>query len=407
MSVLRSSRLLFVLVAVLAMTAGQLFPVFGQGDGGDQYTGCLNKGGQIKNVAVGDQPLKPCRSNETEISWNETGPQGLSAYGVALGEGYTGTEADWLASLVGVQGEPGPKGDTGDQGPAGPAGPPGELGPQGESGQDGAQGPPGEKGDTGEPGPPGELSLAGWECPIGAVIRGFDADSEPICVALGLGSPEVCDGLDNNLSGIADDGLGPYCLDGAAAPNTDGDGSCLDGWADDDGVAANGCELGFLAVAYSNLDGVDGYNPAGDILIAMVLDTNGDKVASAGDTLVMGNYPKSVAPTYPADFGSFGVPSHLIDDANLFGGPQLVVYFDAAKNSSATFLESVTAGDGYAELETSVPDGVTDLRDWLTGSDLISVNVGSPSAPDANVVAFQVSATGDDPWLDVDLFVSP
>lgn len=41
---------------------------------------------------------------------------GLSAYEVAVKNGYTGTETEWLASLKGQQGEVGP------QGPQGPAG---------------------------------------------------------------------------------------------------------------------------------------------------------------------------------------------------------------------------------------------------------------------------------------------
>lgn len=40
----------------------------------------------------------------------EPGPQGLSAYEVAVAEGFVGDEAAWLLSL---------KGDTGDTGPAG------------------------------------------------------------------------------------------------------------------------------------------------------------------------------------------------------------------------------------------------------------------------------------------------
>lgn len=53
------------------------------------------------------------------------GDDGLSAYQVALANGFVGTESQWLASLQGPQGEQGiqgpagPKGDTGDVGPAG------------------------------------------------------------------------------------------------------------------------------------------------------------------------------------------------------------------------------------------------------------------------------------------------
>lgn len=50
------------------------------------------------------------------------GPQGepgASAYEVAVGGGFVGTEAQWLASLVGPEGPQGPQGETGPQGAAG------------------------------------------------------------------------------------------------------------------------------------------------------------------------------------------------------------------------------------------------------------------------------------------------
>lgn len=59
------------------------------------------------------------------------GKNGLSAYEIAVKHGFTGTEAQWLASL---------KGETGPMGPQGPAG------LAGPAGQDG------EKGDPGDPG---------------------------------------------------------------------------------------------------------------------------------------------------------------------------------------------------------------------------------------------------------------
>ena len=77
------------------------------------------------------------------------GANGKSAYELAVSEGYEGTLAEWLESLVGPQGEqgmpgiPGEKGDKGDPGPQGPQGDPGAQGPQGEKGEQG------ERGDTG------------------------------------------------------------------------------------------------------------------------------------------------------------------------------------------------------------------------------------------------------------------
>ena len=57
------------------------------------------------------------------------GKNGLSAYEIAVKNGFKGSETEWLASLVG---------------PPGPQGIQGDAGPRGEKG---------EKGDTGDPGP--------------------------------------------------------------------------------------------------------------------------------------------------------------------------------------------------------------------------------------------------------------
>ena len=53
------------------------------------------------------------------------GQNGLSAYEVAVENGFEGTEVEWLESLKGDDGEPGPTGATGPQGATGPTGPAG------------------------------------------------------------------------------------------------------------------------------------------------------------------------------------------------------------------------------------------------------------------------------------------
>lgn len=87
------------------------------------------------------------------------GPDGLSAYQLAVAEGFEGTLEEWLASLVGPQGEPGadstvpgPQGPEGPQGEAGPAGADSTVpGPQGEQGPEGPQGPAGIDGVSPDP----------------------------------------------------------------------------------------------------------------------------------------------------------------------------------------------------------------------------------------------------------------
>lgn len=76
---------------------------------------------------------------------------GQSAYALAVQLGYTGSEADWIASL---------KGATGPQGPQGPTGPQGATGPQGPQGPTGATGARGPTGATGPQGPAGASAVA-------------------------------------------------------------------------------------------------------------------------------------------------------------------------------------------------------------------------------------------------------
>lgn len=119
------------------------------------------------------------------------GADGASAYDIAVANGFVGTEAEWLESLVGADGAQGPQGDPGPagadgaqgpqgiqgpagadgaQGPAGPQGPQGETGPQGPPGIDGGAGsvgPQGPKGDTGDTGPQGPQGPQGIQGPQG------------------------------------------------------------------------------------------------------------------------------------------------------------------------------------------------------------------------------------------------
>lgn len=108
------------------------------------------------------------------------GEQGLSAYDIAKKNGYTGTEAEWLAYLKGDKGEKGDKGDTGATGPAGTNGKDGANGADGKAGTDGLsayelavkngfsgneaawlESLKGEKGDTGVAGADGKNGLNG------------------------------------------------------------------------------------------------------------------------------------------------------------------------------------------------------------------------------------------------------
>ena len=118
-----------------------------------------------------------------------TGPDGDSAYELAVAGGFVGTESQWLASLVGPQGPAGPTGPQGDTGATGPTGPEGPQGPQGDTGPTGATGP---QGDTGPAGPTGPQGPAGQGVPVGGTTgqvlqktsgTDYDADWETLSTA--------------------------------------------------------------------------------------------------------------------------------------------------------------------------------------------------------------------------------
>ena len=92
-------------------------------------------------------------------------PYYLDAYGVAVRNGFAGTEEEWLESIRGPAGDTGPQGPKGDTGATGAQGAKGDTGAQGPKGDTGAQGP---KGDTGQ----------------GFVVKGYYATATALTAAV-------------------------------------------------------------------------------------------------------------------------------------------------------------------------------------------------------------------------------
>jgi hypothetical protein len=108
---------------------------------------------------------------------------GLSAYQVAVNNGFVGTEQQWLDSLVGsdgIQGATGPQGIQGDTGLTGPQGSTGATGPQGIQGNTGATGPQGIQGQSGATGSTGPQGIQGETGPQGIQgIQGIQGETGP------------------------------------------------------------------------------------------------------------------------------------------------------------------------------------------------------------------------------------
>jgi hypothetical protein len=104
---------------------------------GGLITGCYNRtSGALRVIDAQAVPAQKCTTKETQLTWNQTGPQGLT--------GPQGTPG-----LQGPQGLPGPQGLKGDTGATGPQGLPGVAGPTGPIGATGATGPQGPVGPKG------------------------------------------------------------------------------------------------------------------------------------------------------------------------------------------------------------------------------------------------------------------
>lgn len=110
----------FAVAAILGGVAYAAIP-----DGNGVIHGCYDS--TNGNLRVIDPSVSKCRTSETSLNWNQTGPAGAVGPQGPIGP-------------VGPQGPKGDKGDTGAPGAQGPAGADGAVGPQGPAGE---QGPPG------------------------------------------------------------------------------------------------------------------------------------------------------------------------------------------------------------------------------------------------------------------------
>jgi hypothetical protein len=159
----------------------------------------------LQNAGTGGGP-PTCPSGTTEVSWNQTGPQGIP--GATGATGATGPQGP-----IGLTGATGP---TGAIGPAGPTGLTGAMGPAGPAGAQGSAGPTGAQGPglavAPEPvgnncadagisvkdsngvvgyvcnGPPGAVGPAGIQGPAGPSTAGPSGLNVTITYAYGSGS---------------------------------------------------------------------------------------------------------------------------------------------------------------------------------------------------------------------------
>lgn len=182
-----------------------------------------------------------------------------------------------------------------------------------------------------------------------------------------------------------------------------------------DGTADHG--LGnLLAVAYTNRDGIDGFDPSADVFIAGLFDTNSDATASAGDTLRLESFPLDLS-NPAANMGEF-----LLKDFTVIS-PVTLGYFD---NQERTITGNAVASDGDAFLfHFTAPTATSLLReafvmqnDELTARAVLLDNANSLNQDgvyvaggfadpqtQTNLLDIYPTSIGDRPFLDVDIFI--
>jgi len=192
------------------------------------------------------------------------------------------------------------------------------------------------------------------------------------------------------------------CLDGGWTSLTTSDGTPFGSQNECVAYGAMGASYDstarVFAIAYSNLDGVAGFNAASDVLIAKLVDTNQDNSLDAGDTVLMGRYPINFA---ASAFGTWGVTTHTV--ASVDEADSIVVrVFDSA---GARFEWQGATGSGAAYVESN-RKATTQFLDFFgfpcALDDELGVFLGSPSQPSVAAAGNACDGT-DDTFIDAAL----
>ena len=158
-------------------------------------------------------------------------------------------------------------------------------------------------------------------------------------------------------------------------------------------------------MAYSDIDGLDGYS-TGDVLIARLMDTSGNGIPSAGDTVEMGRYPTTLNPT-SADFESWTAGPHTV--VSVYDGdpnPEdyIIVQTNGGTAEHGWYWRSY--GDEHYERTNATLD-----RSYVTEAGDVNrrllMDPGSPSKPSRAIGELTDPDTGDWFVIDVELNKGP
>lgn len=211
--------------------------------------------------------------------------QNSNPYLIAVKNGFSGTEAQWLETLVGPQGERGEKGDTGAPGRNGTNGingrdgAPGKDGADGKNGVDGKDGAPGAPGADGAPGRDGvdgQPGKSAYECWLDAgnsgsievflaSLKGPKGDTGP-----GASTAQCYCAIPKTMTVCVDSTVEVFTGNVLSAPNMNlwlGANSNLTTRYYDDRFTITPTEIGTHALAWAIYDGTEMLQDSGVIQV--------------------------------------------------------------------------------------------------------------------------------------------
>ena len=165
--------------------------------------------GSTEGAVITKDDISVTEETSPSASVGEDLPRGKSAYEVAVENGFSGTETEWLASLKGATGAPGANGKDGENGKTPYVGDNGNWyigaddtgkpsrGAKGEPGSPGARGEPGSpgaKGDKGDPGATPNLTIGSVTTLEAGQNATASITGESPDLTLNLGIPKGADG---------------------------------------------------------------------------------------------------------------------------------------------------------------------------------------------------------------------
>jgi hypothetical protein len=155
-----------------------------------------------------------------------------------------------------------------------------------------------------------------------------------------------------------------------------------------------------LAIAYSDLDGNHQFDPALDVLISKLIDTDGNGL-DVGDRVEMGRYPITFNPIRPErGFEEWAVKSHTVTEPTFIWEGKAVVKVGA--NEGLQWLDDWQA-DQFDERIDGTLSAFVDSR-TTNMTDFIQLDPATPSQPVEYLLQYGARDTTDHRFVDAEIY---